>query len=364
MTLDAKYTRNVWIDSEINSIGNGTNVKVIFQPQAFSINSGEQMNLQISLFEMRQSWYSIATPNNTIYWYGKTAASPFVAVYTKVEIPEGSYRDFNSTTGLPIDVSLVTGIKAALINAKDTNNVIIFGAATTVIYDNVKRQFKIQLAVTGGFDNSGIFVSFQVKATQTQPAGVSLDGFFNDSSEIFGAYTTTNFITVADNVNMFVDVNGALNPTGLTAMYSPFVAQLSSLEAVYVRTTLPTNSFQTYGFERSLPNQSGLTNSSIWGRIPLTNSVYEDTTPFLVYEEQGGSNFCMYLQQKQLDTMIIQITDDKGRDINLYAPKLSSSNGSLSFKMCLRWEIVDNIPITEKLININSLKNSLPIIKP
>lgn len=350
-----KFTRNVWIDSEINLIGDGTNVKVVFQPNSFSINSGEQMKLQITTFEMRQNWYSIAIPNSIIYWYGKTTASPGTAVFTPVIIPAGSYRTFDGVNGL------ASGISTGMLDAKDTGGNALFSGAT-VTWNNVARTWSIVIA--GATDTDGFFVSFQVKEG-TQPAGVSTIGFYNDSNEIYGAYTTSSYTgNPAELINMFVKADGSANPTGNTTYISPFVGQLSSLEAVFIRVSLPTNSFQTYGFERDLKNSSGITNSAIWARIPLVNSVYEDLTPFLTFTENGGDNFSMYLQQKQLDTMIMQITDDKNRNISLYAPVGSASNGSLSFKMCMRWDILDNTAITPKVINVRGLEYNPPIIKP
>lgn len=339
-TREIKFSRNVWIDSEINSVGDGTNTKVVFQPNAFSINSGEQMKLTVNSFETRQNWYSIASPNNLIYWYGITASSPATAVYTPITIPAGSYRDFDLTVGGTPDTSLVTGITDALTNS---------GLFTTnvVTWNRVSRFWSI--ALTGALATTGYFVSFQVKAG-IPPANVSDNGFFNDSAEIYGGYTTVN-------VNNILNMFGT--SVGNTTHTSQFIGQLSSLEAIFLRVSLPTNSYQTFGFERDLPNQTGVTSSSIWARIPLTNSIYLDIDPFLSFTEAGGDNFVMYLQQKQLDTMILTLTDDKNRNMALYAPAGSANNGSLSFKMCMRWDILDNIANTPKIINLEGLKTLL-----
>jgi hypothetical protein len=342
-TREIKFSRNVWIDSEINAVGDGTNTKVVFQPNAFNINSGEQMKLSVSSFEIRQNWYSIAAPNNLIYWYGKTAGSPSVAVYTPITIPAGSYRDFDVTTGGTPDTSLLTGIKTGLTNSG------LF-TSTTVVWNRVTRTWAITVA--GAVDTAGYFVSFQVKVG-SPPTGVTDNGFFNDSAEIYGGYTTVDKNQI---LNMFVNSTNTAPSVGNVTHYSPFIGQLSSLEAVFLRVSLPTNSYQTFGFERDLPNQTGVTSSSIWARIPLTNSIYLDIDPFLSYTENGGDNFVMFLQQKQLDTMILTITDDKNRNISLYAPKGSADNGSLSFKMCMKWDILDNVAITPKIISLEGLK--------
>ena len=174
-TTDAKFSRNVWIDSEINSVGDGTNTKVVFQPNAFNINSGEQMKLTITTFEIRQNWYSIALPNSVIYWYGKTAGSPTIAVYSPVIIKAGSYRDFDLTTGASPDTSLATGIKNALTASG------LF-SSSTVVWNRVSRTWAITVA--GAVDNAGYFVSFQVKQGKPPPP-VDDNGFFNDSNEIY-----------------------------------------------------------------------------------------------------------------------------------------------------------------------------------
>ncbi len=55
--MKVKYSRVVFVDSEINSIGNGQISKINFPPSAFSVSPKEQMRLTLSSFEIRRNWY-------------------------------------------------------------------------------------------------------------------------------------------------------------------------------------------------------------------------------------------------------------------------------------------------------------------
>ena len=57
--MKIKYVRQVFMDSEINSIGNGQVSKVNFPPSIFSVGPGEMMRLVLSTFEIRRNWYSV-----------------------------------------------------------------------------------------------------------------------------------------------------------------------------------------------------------------------------------------------------------------------------------------------------------------
>ena len=70
--------------------------------------------------------------------------------------------------------------------------------------------------------------------------------------------------------------------------------------------------YQTFGFEKDLPNQQGLTPTQIFARIPLTRAYFDAQFEFVSFEDPNNL-FSMLLNQTQLSQVYFTITDDKGR---------------------------------------------------
>lgn len=325
--METMYARNIFIDSQSNTIGNSGACRVQLQPNAFSIKPDEQMALCLRTFEMRYSFYNINYTNNTLYWY-----SPSAGTFTQIQIPQGSYTDFTT---------LASGVASGFVSAGFTG--------TTCTYDALTRLFTITVA--GATDPNGFLVSFLVK-NGLQPTGVSDDGFFNDSNEIFGCYpTSTTYSSPADLVPAF----GATRGNG--AYVSPFPVALSSLEAIYVRlVNLNTNNYSTIGYDYDNPSLTGTVLTSIIARIPLDQSVYDPARPFITYVEQGSNrgNFPVYLQQKILTEVVILLTDPAGRPLPQTAPNQFSS-GHLNYTCCLSWEVIREPAYAGKTTQLNDL---------
>lgn len=302
------FSRNIFIDSEINSIGNGLYTRINFPTSNFTIGVRQVMKLTLVSFQMRRNFFSINQTNNTFYLFNY----PSTGDYTQFVISPGNYADLDD---------LKTAIKNAIDAVAALNT-------STVAYDPISRKFTITLA---GANSNSYFCSFQVKQGNP-PTGVSEGGYFNDVNEILGGFSTHDGFTAP--VNLFGTTVGNVAHT------TPFVASLNSLEALYLRIGLPTNNFQTYGFERDLANQSGLTPSAIFARIPLVTSYSDPLAPFITFEDPNNL-FNLILQQTQLSSMTLQLTDDKGRLLPEVYPGQASS-GNLSFKVTLRWDIVEN----------------------
>ena len=321
--MKVKYARNVFIDSEINSIGNGQISKINFPPSAFNVAPGEMMKMILTSFEMRRNWYNINPSNNTFYLYNPAGAG----TYTPVVIAQGTYSDF---------ATLATAIQTAIVAVV---------AGSTVSYNAILRKFTITL---GGTAPAGsFFVCFQVKLNVLQPAGVSNGGFFNDSQEILGSIPTR------DGWNG-VPKNAFGTTTGVGPHISPYVGALNSLEAIYIRTNLHSGNYQTFGFEKDLPNQQGLTPTQIFARVPLSRAYFDPEFEFISFEDPN-SLFSMFLSQTQLSQVYFTITDDKGRLIQEVADG-QANDGNLSFKMSFRWEvIVDDLPPDSRKLNIENV---------
>ncbi len=322
--MKVKFARTVFVDSEINSIGNGQVSKINFPPSAFSIAPREIMRLVLSSFEMRRNWYNINPSNNTFYLYDPAGAG----TYSPIVIAQGSYSSF---------ALLTTAIQTAIVAVV---------AGSTVAYDPILRKYTITLGA--GAPVGSYLVCFQVKLDNAiQPTTVSNNGYFNDSQELLGAIPTRDGWGGTP-------INAFGTTTAVGPHISPYVCALNTLEAIYIRTNLHSGNYQTFGFEKDLPNQQGLTPTQIFARIPLSRAYFDPEFEFISFEDPN-SLFSMYLSQTQLSQVYFTITDDKGRLIQEVADG-QANDGNLSFKMSFRWEVlVDDLPPDSRKLNPNNI---------
>lgn len=324
-----KYARNVFIDSEINQVGNGESIKLNFPPSPFAILPQEQMRLTLTTADIRRNWYSINKYNNKFYWYDPTG----VGTYTELVVQEGTYYAFNPTGAVPPapPVSLGDAILFAIQAYAPL-------ATTALAWDEPTRKYTLTLPA--GLPAGSGFVSFQVKSTPAAPTGVSDNGYFGDFAEIIGGYFTRDGWT--NPRDLFSGEPLIAQAVALTQV-SPFVAQLNTIESIFIRTNLHSGNYQTYGFEKDLPNQQGLTPTEIFARIPIKSTFNTPSDNFIVFEDPNGL-FSMYLNQTQLSQVYFRLTDDKGRPI----PEVragQAKEGNLNFKISFRWEVLhDELP--------------------
>jgi len=317
------YFRNVYLDSEINAIGNGQVSRIQFPSTAFSIRPGQMMKMVLTSFEMRRNWYSLNATNNKLYLFAPSAAPG--SQYTEITVIPGSYRSFSGNPAVsPAPVgSLAKAIETAL--------QVALGGAPVVAWDEVSRKFEITLPATVPVDS--YLVCFQVKQTPAnpEPANISDSGYFNDSAEILGTKPTRDGYTVP--------VNAFGITVGVGPHFSPYVGSLNTIETIFLRSSLQTNNYQSYGFERNLPNQSGLTPTTIFARIPLSRAYYNDEFEIIQFEDTNDL-FSILLQQTQLSDMLFEITDHAGRRLQEVSVG-QANDGNLAFKLSFRWEVVE-----------------------
>ena len=316
------FYRNVFLDTELNSLGGGQASRITFPSNEFSIKSSQLMKLTLTSMEIRRSWYSINKYNNTFFLYN----FPAVGQYTPITIKPSSYKTF---------ASLATGIQNAILAIPAL-------AGSLCVYEDEVRKFKITLA---GALASSYFVCFQVSGNNPpKPAGVDTqDQYFSDSTEILGGKRTAGGWDGITPNNAFVDSNEVdANPkVGNGNHYSKYVGALNSIEALYLRTGIQNNNFQSLSFEGGSVSQpqSSLVSTSIFARIPISRATYDDVFEIIQYEDYND-NFSMLLQQSHLSEMTFVISDHAGRPL-AEVSEGQSKDGSLSFKISVRWSIIE-----------------------
>ena len=326
------YYRNVFLDTELNSLGGGQATRIQFPSNEFSIKSSQLMKLILTSMEIRRNWYSVNKYNNTFFLYN----FPAPGGYTEFKIKPGSYRTFDQLAAA-IQTELLT--VAALVG-------------TTCVWEEISRKFKITLAGAGA---TSYFVCFQVSGnTPAPPAGVdSGDPYFNDSTEILGAVPTrANWSGAPENAFVATNEVDAAPQVGNGTHFSAYVGALNTIEALYLRSGIQNNNFQSLSFEGAGGNpQSALVSTSIFARIPLSRAHYDDTLEIIQYED-FNDNFSMLLQQSHLSEMTFRLTDHAGRSIAEVAQG-QSKNGNLSFKISFRWEIIEqDVPQGEYRVRV------------
>jgi hypothetical protein len=342
-----KYERSVFINSEINT-RQGQIQSLQFPSGSFAVGPNERMEMILDTFHCRRNWYNINQTNGIFYVYDPAGPS-----YTECIIPAGNYMSFDtpSAPGPPaIGAPLTEGIVSALVNAG-------YGAASTCVYDPNTRKLTISPV---GFPAGAYIVCFQVTNNSPvgPPIGVSEQGYLNDSCEILGTKDTRDGWDGITPQNAFQ--TATTTPIGAGPYITPFVAQLNSLESIYVLCDLHSGNYQTNGFSRGLPSsKDSITPTQIFARIPLKLAYYDPDNEFIDFQD-SNNNFSMFLHQTQLANVTFRITDDKGRLIPEVAPG-QAQEGSLSFKMSVKWRVVaDDYPPSDRKLTADKIAKQYP----
>jgi hypothetical protein len=357
MSQLVKQVRNIFIDSETNKTNDETQVQVNLVPSDFWCGPDENMRMTLTTFEMRTNWYNINQYNNVFFIWAPTAPSTTIGIYYPVTILAKTYYDFLDTIYNPNVAAPVTaeGLENAITTALAGAGI---GTGHTCVYNVNTRLFTITLsyATSGGLLDALSFpVSFQVPPTQgAPPVGVTFQQFFVDTSEILGGIATkvAPSAILAPVSLMVLDSS----PVGFSVFKSYYPAQLNSMEALYLRSNLQSANYATYGFAQSI-YQNMVNQTTTFARIPLVNQAYEILNPFIFFEDTFGL-FTIEIGNKQLDQVTFFLTDDKNRFIPLTAAG-QVTNGSMSFKLTIKWEVVVRDSANPFIPTIQNVKNRL-----
>tara|TARA_R110000796_G_scaffold186292_2_gene303195 strand:- start:1307 stop:2305 length:999 start_codon:yes stop_codon:yes gene_type:complete len=299
--------RNIFINSEQYHQSNG-DINLIFPGADFAVNKNEFMRLSLESFTMQRRFYNINSTNNTFYIRDISAST-----YTEVKIAMGDYSSIGTGTN-----PLTDAIKAAIDSVPDIS-------AADVSANALTRKITITMNSSTGWTNHHDFVCFQ-NTTDTPPNNVSPSGFFNDSCEILGGKPTTDTNTV---VSAF-----RITDISHLTFESYFPASLFTLEALHLTTNLQTHSYQTPNFSARSEN-SMLIPSNIFAKIPISHEI--GSTKLITYVDSGSDAYSVDLQNKNLNSILLSLTDDKGRAINDFSLPDQLKDGNVSFLATLKW---------------------------
>ena len=357
-----KQFRNIFIDSETNTQQDQIQVSVNLIPNDFYCGPNEEMRITLTSFEMRTNWYNINQYNNVFYIFTPTSLGSASGTFFQVQIQAGSYYDFLDNVYNPLVTSPTTinGLSTAIQNALNLAGI---GTGNTCTYSPISRKFSIGLNIAGSGSNATMNANTYIVCfcipfglQSYVPTGVSPLYLFMDTNEILGGNCMRTY-TDATVVPIGAMGTGVLDASSNTLTFtSPYVAQLNSQEALYLRTNLQSLNYSTYGFAQSI-FQNTVTNSGIFARIPLANQLYSVPDPFVTYEDTN-SNFEIAIGNKQLDNITLFITDDKNRPIpNVAVGQVTA--GLMSFKCSLKWQVVLKDQATPFIPTVGNLRDHL-----
>lgn len=321
--VDIIRSRNIFIDSEQYHTTNGERVIVNFPASSFHVLQGEHMRLTLTAFEMKKNFYNINSRNNLFYHYDSTASN-----YTKIEIAKGDYFRFGS------DGTVANSFCEAIYEA--TSNAGFTGiSAADVTYNINTRKIKIDMTnVTAKHTAGDYFVSFQIPPERQGSgiAGVSDLGIYNDSYEILGCRPQRYTDTVIKAFNQL---------TGTEKFEGFYPASLFSIEALYLQANLITNNYTTPSFGADTISTK-LIPSQILARIAIPYTDFFEKTqdqPTVITFSDPNNLFTVNLQQNQIDQIVFDIIDSKGRRVEEVSEN-QADDGSLSFSCVIRWDVV------------------------
>jgi len=306
-----KFYKNVFLDSSVNTVrGDGRFAAWSVPSQNFTCANHQFFKVLMNSFSMRRNWYNINFNNNVFFAFDGVT-------YTPIRIAQGDYTSF---------ADLAAAIQDAL-------SIVYAGAICT--FDDTTRKFTLDMTAAATFPVTSFFVGFLSKNDSTNPAPAVIQraDYFNDSYEILGGRPTRDGATP---VNLFGDT------VGKTAHVSPFVGALNSINEIVIRSSLQGQNFQSYSYERDLKDDTGLTPTDIIARIPLEFAYYTPANAEFIHFDDKDDNYSVIIPQKQVNEIILVVTDGKGRLLPQVASG-QSKEGLLSFRACLKFDTVTQV---------------------
>ena len=157
-------SRMIFVDSSVNTHHDRT--KISLPPHPFSAVGAERVAFSLQQFSIRRNWFNVNPTNNKGYVYVDTTYHEFV-------VTPGVYSTFTA---------LATAIKTAL---NTTASTIAKIASFDVTHNATNRKFQITVNMAANQSAKVEIRCFLIKSG-AMPAGVSLQGGYNDLYEILG----------------------------------------------------------------------------------------------------------------------------------------------------------------------------------
>ena len=304
------YSKLVFLDSQ-DGVRGAKALRPTFTVPSndFSVGNEESIRLTLKSFSMPVQYYGINQSNDTFHYRNTTTNTN-----TEISIPRG---DYTPTT-------LASNVAAAV------NSVFSSGTQFTCNYDEATRKFN--MSIPTGYA-SGYFTSFFDK-NQTHAHSKANQSTYSDAHEVLGGRSSL----VSNPVNMFDGDAHVLNG-GATTVTSKYPIRTSTLDAIYLRSSVQSDAFCSTSFD---PSKSGnkLESTDIWAQLPAT----PDGNNLISYQDNADS-FQIHVKPSQLSTLKFSVSDGKGRELPLLSDH-QAEDGNARFRIAFKFEVMkeDHLP--------------------
>ena len=414
-------TRNLFINTEQSQYSqSGDSYRTTLPPSAFSCKSNQKMRLTLTSFEMRKNWYEVNNTNNTFFMFcNNTQTSPSLV---PVIIPPGTYRSFGTNApqtvaSIPSTIysyatnDLCSAIKFAVdkaLSAYQNGGQVIdwtnAGASTTnytgratflataaagdfpygsgVSWNTVTRKFTITLPnqkVSAPYSTDTFsFIFPQIKTASGNIAAALIGYFGNTNSTTYGDWTFQDShqllggrpvrdVSVPPGIvspylmNQFSGIQG-LTQTGTNIFTSPYVGQLNTIAALYLRLYgLQTANYQAPSLDRNMLDLGIVEPTSIFARIPMVTTVYDDNNEMISWSDSSIREHRIDIDSKQISTIQLGLTDDKSRPIAKVGVN-QGADGMQHYRLTLKFEIIQlNESLNKIPPSLDILQSILPV---
>jgi hypothetical protein len=320
--MRGNLSRMMWIDSSLNTTADKTHVLVPNHP--FSAAGNERIALTLVDFSLRRNWPNIHRNNSVFYLYVDDGTG--TQTYHEVSIVAGYYPTFDDILAA-LDLALATTVATV---AELTGAVAAFTDST--------RKYEITFAFTGPAAAAGATAEvrcFQLSSGGALPAGVSLLGSYQDVHEILGAKPIRDLNSLTASMTV-----------GATTASSIFPASVNSIDSIMIHMDLETGNFATTSMDAGAADNLRLVESSIFARIQVPRSSFDEAHETLHYTDPGNDAFQVFLNRKSLDLVTFRITDIRGRSLASLDPTQADA-GLMRYTMTLRWDLFAPPPTPE-----------------
>lgn len=334
--MEVISSRNVYIDSDRGIQGDGKHFTIHFPSNAFSVGDGQMLRVTLQSFSMYKNFYNV---NDTNRHFKVVVGNTTVAGALTAK----DYKDYGA-----IATDFAEQLRVALASGLNTEDSADFGALSTeansvepaadvVPGDTSTRKFKVVYNATkadgSAYNISEDFTTSTIKVLFEQDVSTGGNSF-QDTHELLGGKVSTPG-NIISGLQVAFQNNAGTNDQMVVTGYYPL--QRSTMEHVYLRSTLITDNYQNHHFDSSLTlHDSHLTSSDILAKL----AVYDE---FVVYSDMNssGTGFFVNLPNKSLTSATFRLTDDKDRPL----PVVDSDQttlGNMSVNMVLRFDVLEN----------------------
>jgi hypothetical protein len=204
-------------------------------------------------------------------------------------------------------------------------------ASASVLYSPKTRQFKFEFMMAAGFENAEVEIMCHAIKNEALTTGMSPEGGFSDVHEILGARPIRSFDAMPKSLD------GTLT-AGKWVFLSPYPAALNTLDALYLHLDIGTGNFMSTGFESYAADSLRMVESSLFARIPFSDSSFSEKHEVVTFEDSGGDMYQSMIHRHSIESLDIRVTDARGRSLSMHCPE-QSKDGMLGFRLVLRWDL-------------------------